>query len=362
MKAQRIAVAMSGGVDSSVAADVLVGQGYEVVGLTMAIWPHEGAKPLAGPNGSCGADAIEAARQVAEALGIPHHVFDLREPFQRSVIDPFCDEYSRGRTPNPCVRCNLFLKFGELLRRAEQVGAGRLATGHYARASYDEKRERWVLRRGVDTAKDQSYSLYALRQEQLARAVFPLGEMQKSETRRRAAQLGLSTAERPESQEICFIAGDGYREYLRRRRPDLARPGPIVDREGRQLGRHLGIAFYTIGQRRGLRVASGKPLYVLGIDAQANRLIVGGEEEVKFSGLLMRDVNFVSLPSLPRNGKKLRVKLRSAAPLTACTAWPEGGRVRLEFVRPQPAVSPGQAAVCYAGDAVALGGTIQSAF
>jgi len=363
MTRERVAVAMSGGIDSSVAAALLVEQGHEVVGLTMQIWPRQPSEEAPpGVRGCCGLDAFDSARRVARTLGIRHYVLDLRAAFERLVVAPFCDDYARGRTPNPCIRCNTQIKFGALLRRAEEIGASRLATGHYARLCYDQERPRWLLLRGVDKTKDQSYSLYALRQDQLARALFPLGHMTKSQTRAEAARLGLPVAEEQESQEICFVSEAGYGEYLRSRRPEVAQPGPIVDREGRQLGRHRGIACYTIGQRQGLRVAAGKPLYVVGIDVDGNRLIVGEEEEVKFHRLVMREVNHVSLARLPAGGKKLCAKIRSGAPLAACAAWPVEGEVRLEFARPQRAVAPGQAAVCYEGEAVALGGIIQSAW
>jgi tRNA-specific 2-thiouridylase len=252
------------------------------------------------------------------------------------------------------------VKFGPLLRRAEEVDAEKLATGHYARVDYDDQRGRWALRHGVDRAKDQSYSLYGLSQGQLARALFPLGGMTKKETRQRAKQLNLPAAERPDSQEICFVSEGGYGEYLRRRRPEVVRPGPIVDSEGRQLGRHRGIAFYTIGQRQGLRVAAGEPLYVTGIDAEGNRLIVGREDDLESRGLVMRDVNYVSVANLPKGGKRLKAKIRYGARLAECTARAEDGEVRIEFSRPQRAVAPGQAAVCYEGEVVALGGVIAS--
>ncbi len=363
MAAGRVAVAMSGGVDSSVAAALLVEQGREVVGLTMQIWPREAEDDIPpGLRGCCGLEAVESARRVARTLGIRHYVLSLRRTFGRLVIEPFCDEYQRGRTPNPCIRCNSLVKFGPLLRRAREIGAEKLATGHYARVSYDDQRGRWVLGRGVDRGKDQSYSLYALTQDQLARALFPLGEMRKSQTRQRAARLGLPTAERPESQEICFVSGRSYGDYLRQRRPEVVQPGPIVDGAGRQLGMHRGIAFHTVGQRQGLRVAAEVPLYVTAIDAERNRLIVGREEEGKSRGLVMGEVNYVSVGSLPKDGKRLKAKIRSGAAMATCTATPDGDGVGLEFARRQRAVAPGQAAVCYEGDMVALGGTIESRF
>jgi tRNA-specific 2-thiouridylase len=361
MTRPRVAVAMSGGVDSSIAAALLLEQGCEVVGLTMQIWPREAPEEVPPElRGCCGLDAVDSARRVASALGIRHYVLNLREPFERLVIDPFCDAYAEGRTPNPCIRCNTFVKFGPLLDRAREIEASHLATGHYAGVDYDEGRHRWRLLRGMDGIKDQSYSLYGLTQEQLSFALFPLGRLTKEEVRRRAVQLELASAERPESQEVCFLWGESYRDYVARHRPEALQPGPIVDRSGRQVGRHRGVAFYTIGQRQGLRVALGRPAYVIEIDMESNRLIIGGEEEAKARGLVMGEVNFVSAPSLAVEGAKFAAKIRSTGGPTPCFARQAGGGVRLDFGEPQWAVSPGQAAVCYDGEAVALGGTIES--
>jgi tRNA-specific 2-thiouridylase len=359
MKGERIAVAMSGGVDSSVAAALLLEQGCEVVGLTMQVWPRD-QQPDACPGGRacCGLDAVADARRVAQTLGIRHYVINLREAFQRLVIDAFCDEYARGRTPNPCILCNTHVKYGNLLHRAREIGAEKLATGHYARVGLDETTGRWVTWRGVDRAKDQSYTLYDLRQEQLARALFPLGDITKKETRAKAAELGLPVSEKPDSQQICFVLDRSYGEYLSRSRPGIARPGAIVDGAERQVGRHQGIAFYTIGQRHGLRVAHKTPLYVTAIDPERNLVIVGEEEALLAQGLVMRHINYVSWPDLPQQGAKLQVKIRYGAPLVGCTAWKEGDGVVVQFARPQRAVAPGQAAVCYDSEAVALGGII----
>ena len=357
MVSERVAVAMSGGVDSSVAAAVLLEQGYEVVGLTMQIWPRE-AEACPGTRGCCGWEAVEDARRVAQTLGIRHYVLDLREAFQRLVIDPFCDSYLKGQTPNPCILCNTHVKYRELLRRAELIGATRLATGHYVRLQRDEETGRWALLRAGDETKDQSYALYDLSQEQLSRALFPLGEMTKVDTRARAAALNLPVAEKPDSQQICFVLDRSYGEYLSRSRPGIARPGAIVDGAERQVGRHQGIAFYTIGQRHGLRVAHKTPLYVTAIDPERNLVIVGEEEALLAQGLVMRHINYVSWPDLPQQGAKLQVKIRYGAPLVGCTAWKEGDGVVVQFARPQRAVAPGQAAVCYDSEAVALGGII----
>ncbi len=352
---------MSGGVDSSVAAALLLEEGFEVVGLTMQLWPREREDDVPpGMRGCCGMDAIDSARRVARHLGIRHYVVDMREGFERFVIDPFCDEYARGRTPNPCVRCNTFVKFGPLLHRAREIDCVKLATGHYARVEYGESAGRWKLLRGVDKTKDQSYSLYGLTQEHLEYALFPLGSLTKAETRRRAADLGLPSAERVESQEICFVTGESYREYLERRRPEVVTPGMIVDTAGRQIGQHRGVAFYTIGQRQGLGIAARRPLYVIAIDVQRNLLVVGEATETATARFLMHEVNYVSLGSLPDEGMELTVKVRSTARPSPCRAAPDADRVRVEFTQPERAVSPGQAAVCYDGEAVALGGVIES--
>ena len=362
MRRDRVAVAMSGGVDSSAAAALLLEQGYEVVGLTMQIWPRDQEQDSCpGVRACCGIDAITDARRVAQTLGIRHYVVNLRTAFQRLVIDPFCTEYVRGRTPNPCILCNTHVKFGGLLRRGREIGAEKLATGHYARVGFDGARNRWAIRRSVDTAKDQSYTLYDLRQEQLARALFPLGEMTKKETRARAREIGLAVSEKPESQQICFVAERSYRDYLSRSRPEVSQPGPIVDRDGRQIGRHKGIAFYTVGQRHGLRISHRSPLYVTAIDAEENRLIVGSDEDLQSCGLFMRHVNYVAVPGLSDEGMALRAKIRYGSQPVSCQAWKEDDGVALRFTGPQRAVTPGQAAVCYDEDAVAFGGIIEAA-
>lgn len=350
---------MSGGVDSSVAAAVLKQQGWEVIGVTMQIWPSDAlAREADSVRGCCSLAAVEDARRVADRLGVPHYVFNLREAFEREVIDPFCADYAAGCTPNPCIRCNRYIKFGALAERARQLGATHVATGHYA---YIERNAagRWIIRAGADEKKDQSYALYSLQQEQLAAALTPLGGMRKAEVRERAQDLGLPVADRPESQELCFIVNDHYPAYLRRLVPATATPGPIVDSSGRRIGTHRGIAFYTIGQRRGVGI-SGAPqaLYVVEIDPRANAVVVGPERDLYRKRVRAGAANYVARAELG-DPARLRGKLRYKMKAQPCTVRGEGERLDAEFDSPQRAVTPGQAAVFYDGDTVACGGVIE---
>ncbi len=354
-----VVVAMSGGVDSSVAAALLKQQGYDLIGVTLNVWPEQ---PLVEADtrrtACCSLDAVDGARRVADLLGFPHYTLNFREIFDRAVIQDFVAEYAAGRTPNPCVRCNRFVKFQALLEKARALGAEYLATGHYARIGRSPD-GRFTLSRAADGSKDQSYALYSLTQEQLARTLFPLGGQTKKETRRLAAEMGLATADKPESQEICFVQDNDYAGFLRTREPSVVRPGPIRDRDGRQLGTHSGIAFYTVGQRKGLGIATGKPLYVVDILPEENAVVVG-ELESGYSGRLIAvDLNWVSTaPTL----QPLRVaaKIRYRAPAVPATAHLlEDGRLQVEFDEPQRAITPGQAVVLYNGDDVVVGGTIR---
>lgn len=349
----RIAVAMSGGVDSSVSAAILKGAGHDVFGVTMRLW---GEEDDSGP-------AVSAAASVCAALGIEHKVLDLRAGFARDVIEYFVGEYISGRTPNPCVRCNWLVKFGYLMKLAGQLGARRLATGHYARIVHDARPDgfvpRYSLRRARDAGKDQSYFLYRLSQEQLSAALFPLSEMTKEEVRETAARMGLPTAGRAESQEVCFIPDGDYRGFVRAKRPEAAKEGEFVDLAGRVVGRHRGIAFYTIGQRKGLGVSS--PLgrrYVVGRDVANNRVTLGSAEDLKRPGCLVESLNWVGVAGL-EGSTKADVKLRYRFSPVRATLMPEdGGRVRVVFQSPEPGVSPGQSAVFYDGDTVLGGGII----
>lgn len=351
---ETVVVAMSGGVDSSVAAALLKEQGYDVIGVTLQIWqePDDATKG----SGCCSLGAVEDARRVAAKIGIPHYCLNYREYFAEKVISDFVDEYTRGRTPNPCINCNRFVKFDALLSHARQLGAEFLATGHYAQIGYDEDRGRWLLRKAVDRAKDQTYALSYFTQDQLSRTLMPLGSLtDKAHVRKLAENLGLAVANKPDSQEICFTHGRSYTEYLARVAPSTVQSGEIVDTTGRVLGRHDGIAFYTIGQRKRINVGSPVPLFVVNIDADDNRVTVGSEEELASTCLQADDVNWVSALEAGRLSAKIRYNM-SAVP---CAAYSHHGSLFVRFDQPQRAVTPGQALVLYDDDVVVAGATIR---
>lgn len=355
-----VVVAMSGGVDSSVAAALLLEQGYNVIGVTLDLSPEDpSAEVESRQSACCSLDSVGDARRVADKLGIPHYTLNFRDLFDRTVVQDFLEEYQSGRTPNPCVRCNRFVKFEALLAKARSWGARYMATGHYARIGRSPE-GRFTLRKALDPAKDQSYALCFLTQGQLAHTLFPLGELAKTQTREIAARLGLVTAEKPESQEICFVPGD-YGEYLRQRTPSVVQPGPIKNRKGELLGTHQGIAFYTVGQRKGLGIAAGQPLYVVEIDPRENTVVVGEREEVYSHGLVAEDLNWVSVAE---SEGPIRVDARiryRASEVPAVARMQPDGTMLVEFDEPQRAVSPGQAVVLYRGDVVVAGGTIREA-
>ncbi len=357
---RRVLVGMSGGVDSSVAAALLCEAGHEVVGVTLNVWPERDAMQalVEREDACCSLGAVEDARRVAAQLGIPYYVLNFRDVFRRQVMDNFAAEYARGRTPNPCVRCNQFVKFDALLARAVALDADYVATGHYARIDHDPVTGRWRLLRAVDRDKDQSYVLYALSQERLARTLFPLGALTKPDVRAYAARLGLVTAGKPESQEICFVPSGNYRDYLAGAAPETRRPGPIVDVDGRVVGQHGGIAYYTIGQRKGLGLAVGAPRFIVGIRPEANCLVVGPREALQVAGCVVEDVNWVALSAVDGPmAAHARTRYRSED----AAVWlsrEQDGRVAVRFVEPQRAVTPGQAIVFYDGDVVLGGGTI----
>lgn len=353
---------MSGGVDSSVAAVLLKKAGHEVIGLTMKTWSYESADiPKRKNTGCCNLDDINDARSVSVAYGFPHYVLDLREEFGQAVIDHFVAEYLAGRTPNPCILCNTYIKWDALLRRAHQLRCDAIATGHYARIGYENGR--YFIRRAADLTKDQSYVLWGLSQEVLAQTIFPLGEYQKAETRALAAEWGLSrVATKKDSYEICFIPEGDYRQFLEKKAPEVLaslRGGEIRHVDGRVVGTHDGYPFYTIGQRRGLP-ALGTPHYVVDIQPETNTIVVGPEPYLRQRVLYMRDVVWHKYPALPEEGYPVQVKIRHMDPghTGRLFSVPNGG-VKVVFDEGVKAITPGQAAVAYEGDDMVVGGWIE---
>ncbi len=337
-------VAMSGGVDSSVAAALMVQDGYEVTGVMLKLWRGEAVN---NDSGCCNVDAASDARRVADSLGIDFYVFNFAEKFESTVIKDFQSAYADGRTPNPCVRCNQWIKFGALMERAEAVGADVLVTGHYARIR--EENGRYRLLRGNDPGKDQSYVLWMLDQRDLARTRLPIGEMKKAETRAIAADLGLRTASKPDSQEICFVASGDLGKYVEQNVPAGTDEGSIVDTAGNRLGGHKGIARYTVGQRKGLGISLGEPVYVTSIDAGSNEITVGNRDELAVGGVAASEVSWVDAP--PAAGERTFVQHRAHGEVhEAIVRGAEARSVELEYLDPALAVAPGQSAVLYSAD------------
>jgi len=356
----KVLAAMSGGVDSGVAAALLAERGESVTGVTLKLWCY-GTSPVS-PRACCTLDAIDDARAVARRMGFPHFVVEAEEVFRARVLQPFLDAYASGRTPYPCALCNQHLKFGDLVGRMELIGASRLATGHYARVARTAGGD-WALLRAADPDKDQSYALALIPYAVLERVEFPLGELDKAEVREHGRRLGLQLWDKPESQDLCFVPDGDYAGFAERKLGETrgTRPGAFVDGAGRKLGEHRGVFHYTVGQRRGLGLATGEPLYVLGIDAGANTVMVGPRPALFADGLVTSTVNWL-LPGAPQPGTRASIRIRSRHEAAGGTLEPlADGRVRVRFDEPQSAVAPGQLAVFYAGDRVLGGAPIERA-
>jgi tRNA-uridine 2-sulfurtransferase len=344
-----IAVAMSGGVDSSTVAALLKEQGEEIVGLSMQLWKDNGR--------CCSLDDLWDARRVAIQLGIPYYVLNLEKDFENTVVRPFVDTYLRGETPSPCILCNNYVKFHHLVEKAAGIGADRVATGHYARVKFDDGRRRWLLLRGRDRAKDQSYFLFGMTQQQLSKTLFPLGELTKPEVREIARRAGLATSEKAESQEICFVEGRSYADFVEEYAGIQAnKAGEIVTEHGEVVGTHAGIHKYTVGQRKGL-IAAGRPQYVVRIERDLNRIVIGDDPQRK--RFTVRDHNWIAIERLTEP-IRCEVQIRNRFEPKPATVWVEDGEVTVEFDSPQRAITPGQGAVFYWDDVVVGGGWIKN--
>lgn len=353
--ARKIMVGMSGGVDSSVAAYLLKKQGYEVTGVTFKLWDDPTLE-----SGCCSADDMRDAAYVCQQLGIPHYVLNYKDLFRQEVVGPFAEEYLRGRTPNPCISCNRYIKFGAFSHKLRELGFDLMATGHYACCGYNEATGRWELKRAIHPEKDQSYVLYNLTQEQLAMLRLPLGEYSKPEIRAIAEESGLVVAKKPDSQDICFVPDGDYAKFIEQYTGRKSKPGDFVDMEGNILGRHKGIIHYTLGQRRGLGIPAAARLYVCDISPKTNQVVLGSNEDLFHTELTAEKVNLISCESL-KEPMRLKAKIRYRHPEQDAVAWQtEDGVLHVRFDKPQRAITKGQAVVLYDGDIVVGGGVIES--
>jgi tRNA-uridine 2-sulfurtransferase len=355
MKKKKVALGMSGGVDSSVAAYILKQQGYEVIGITMKIWDDE--KEDSAKSGCCGLSAIDDARAVADKLDIPYYVLNFKEEFKTKVIDYFVDEYKKGRTPNPCIACNRFVKWESLLQKAMQLGADYIATGHYAKIIKDETTNRYSVKMSKSIEKDQTYALYNLTQFQLERTLMPVGDYTKTEIRKIAKDIGLLTSDKPDSQEICFIPDNDYPKFIKNQTKEEILPGNFIDTKGNVIGKHKGVIHYTIGQRKGLGIAFGKPMFVKKIDVKLNTVTLCENIDLFETTVYANDINFMGKENFDTEFLAL-AKIRYSHQPQPCKVSIENGRLKVVFNEPQRAITPGQALVIYNDEGVVLGGGV----
>lgn len=362
MSSKKVMVGMSGGVDSSVAAALLLERGYDVIGVTMHVW-EETATTQGQDNerddACCSLSAVEDARRVADKLNIPHYVMNFKDIFKNKVIDYFIDEYLKGRTPNPCIACNKYIKFGVLLDKALSMGIDYVATGHYARVEYNEDNNRFLLKKAVTKEKDQSYALYNLSQDKLSKVLLPIGNYVKDEVRTLAKKYGLAVASKPDSQEICFIQDNDYVKFINKMVEEDMKPGYFIDTNGNILGEHKGIVNYTVGQRKGLGITFGKPMFVVKINSEKNQVVLGEGNEVFSRELIATDINYIAIDNL-NDTIKIDAKIRYSAKEAPAALYPlEYGKVKVVFDYAQRAITPGQSIVFYDKDIVVGGGIIE---
>lgn len=357
---KKVVLGMSGGVDSSVAAYVLQQEGYEVIGITMTVIPHDDIYDER-EGGCCSVSSVYDAKDVAMDLGIPHYVMNFKDVFERKVIDYFIEEYLEGRTPNPCVACNKFIKFDEFLKKAKGLGADFVATGHYATIEKDDITGRYLMKRSLDIRKDQTYFLYGMTQYQLAHTLMPLGKYTKDKVREIAEKIGLEVHNKPDSEEICFVPDNNHGEFIKNRVPDKVKPGNFIDENGNILGKHKGIVYYTIGQRKGLGIALGKRMFVQKIIPERNEIVLGEEEGIFKTKLYADELNLIpfdTLPSIMEVTAKVRYSMKESKAILK--SFEDG--VMVEFEEPQRAITKGQSIVFYDNEIVLGGGTIKKVF